>query len=295
MNNMRKQGPNGIASTGVKAPETARIDSALAALDRIELEISGKTLTVFLDYDGTLTPIVESPDKAILAGAMRETVKRLAKRLTVAVISGRDLEDVREKVGIDDIFYAGSHGFDIAGPEGPRETSHGGEKYLRELDEAESFLNEKLRKVEGHLLERKKFSLAVHYRKVPREQTGEVEEAVDQAAERFSGLRKSSGKKVHELQPDIDWNKGKALFSVLEALGLKGPDVLPIYIGDDTTDEDAFRAIRYGGIGIVVMEKPRPTLARYFLKDPQAVQDFLEALCSRHISEMIVKKSVVKR
>ncbi|HKI49473.1 MAG TPA: trehalose-phosphatase, partial [Desulfobacteria bacterium] len=199
-----------------------------------------------------------------------------------AVVSGRDLEDVRDRVGIDDIFYGGSHGFDIAGPEGRLDTYHGGEKYLPELDEAESFLDEKLRKVRGHLLERKKFSLAVHYRKVAGEQACEVEEAVDQASERFSGLRKSSGKKVYELQPDIDWNKGKALFSVLEALGLKGADVLPIYIGDDTTDEDAFGAIQDGGIGIAVMEKPRSTLARYFLKDPKAVQDFLEALYSMH-------------
>lgn len=259
-----------------------RIPSALEALDQIERETSGKTIAVFLDYDGTLTPIVESPDKAKLTDAMRETVKRLAKRRTVAVISGRDLEDVRERVGIDDIFYGGSHGFDIAGPQGRRETSHGGEKYLPELEEAESFLHEKLQQVKGLLLERKKFSLAVHYRKVSQEQADEVERAVDQAAERFSGLRKSSGKKVYELQPDIDWNKGKALFSVLEALDLKGPDVLPIYIGDDTTDEDAFRAIRDGGIGIAVMEEFRSTLARYFLKGPPAVRDFLEALCAMH-------------
>jgi trehalose 6-phosphate phosphatase len=271
-----------FSSVVVKAPETPGITSALEALDQIGRETTGKTLAVFLDYDGTLTPIVESPDKAILADAMRETVKRLAKRLTVAVISGRDLEDVRDRVGIDDIFYAGSHGFDIAGPRGRLEASHGGEKYLPELDEAESFLNEKLRKVKGFLLERKQFSLAVHYRKVSQGQAGEVEEAVDDAVGRFSGLRKSSGKKVYELQPDIDWDKGKALFSVLDALNMKEPHVLPVYIGDDTTDEDAFRAIRDGGIGVAVMEEPRSTLARYFLKDPPAVQDFLEALCSMH-------------
>ena len=269
------------SSDRLKGPEAPPIPSALESMAQIEEETAGKKLAVFLDYDGTLTPIVASPDQAILTDAMRETVKWLAKRFTVAVISGRDLEDVRDRVGIDDIFYAGSHGFDIAGPRGRRETSHGGEKYLPQLDEAESFLHEKLNKVEGHLLERKKFSLAVHYRKVAEAQAGEVEEAVDLAAERFSGLRKSSGKKVYELLPDIDWNKGKALFSVLESLDLNGPDVIPIYIGDDTTDEDAFRAIQDGGIGIVVMERTRPTLARYFLKDPSAVQDFLEALCSR--------------
>jgi trehalose 6-phosphate phosphatase len=271
-----------LSRVRVKTSGSDQIPSALEALEQIERETAEKTPAVFLDYDGTLTPIVESPDKAVLTDSMRKTVKLLAKRLKVAVISGRDLEDVRSKVNIDNIFYAGSHGFDIAGPEGRLETSHGGAAYLPELDKAESFLHENLRNVQGLLLERKKFSLAIHYRKVPKEAVPEVEKGVDQAAERFSGLRKSSGKKVYELQPDIDWNKGKALFQVLGALNLKKDNVVPVYIGDDTTDEDAFRAIRDRGIGIVVMEKVRPTAARYLLKDPGEVQDFLEALCSMH-------------
>ncbi len=269
-----------LSGVAVTRSERDRTPSALEALDQLKAEISDKTPALFLDYDGTLTPIVESPDKALLAESMRRTVKRLAKRITVAIISGRDLEDVRSKVDIDNIYYAGSHGFDMAGPHGPLETSHGGEAYLPALDEAEGFLKEQLAQVEGHLLERKKFSLAIHYRKVAKEAVAEVEKAVDRAVKRFSGLRKSSGKKVYELQPDIDWNKGKALFQVLATLHLKKESVLPIYIGDDTTDEDAFQAIQNRGIGIVVMDRIRQTAARYFLKDPAEVQDFLEALCS---------------
>ncbi|HPQ60754.1 MAG TPA: trehalose-phosphatase, partial [Syntrophales bacterium] len=128
------------------------------------------------------------------------------------------------------------------------------------------------------LVERKKFSIAVHYRKVRQEEVPQVEDRVDRVLEQSSGLRKSFGKKVFELQPEIDWNKGKALFWVLDALDLDGPDVLPFYIGDDTTDEDAFRAIEDRGIGIVVMNRPRPTRARYALKDPDAVGRFLESL-----------------
>jgi trehalose-phosphatase len=91
-------------------------------------------------------------------------------------------------------------------------------------------------------------------------------------------LRKSYGKKVYELQPKIDWHKGKALLWVLDELNLNRPDVLPFYIGDDTTDEDAFKVIKDRGIGIVVMEKPRPTQARYSLKNPEDVGEFLKAL-----------------
>lgn len=254
--------------------------SALDCASELLKEGRDKTLVIFLDYDGTLTPIVASPDRAVLSGSMRDTLLRLTERFTVAVISGRDLEDVREKVGIDDIYYAGSHGFDITGPGHERETFQQGREFLPDLDEAESMLRERLGKIEGLLLERKRFSIAVHYRNVPQEKVEEVETVVDRVASRFDGLRRSSGKKVHELQPDMEWDKGKALRWILDALDLERTNVLPLYIGDDTTDEDAFRAINDDGIGIVVMDEPRSTAARYRLRDPGQVQTFLNRLAT---------------
>ena len=254
------------------------LPSALESLGDIEKAVRGKEAVVFLDYDGTLTPIVESPDLAVLSPDMRRTVKTLADVCTVGVISGRDLEDVRNMVGIDGIVYAGSHGFDIEGSKSRRAELQQGKDFLPALEEAEKQLRDILRPVEGALVERKKFSIAVHYRKVRQEEVPQVEDGVDRVLEKSPGLRKSFGKKVFELQPEIDWNKGKALFWVLDALDLDGPDVLPFYIGDDTTDEDAFRAIEDRGIGIVVMNRPRPTRARYALRDPDAVGRFLEAL-----------------
>jgi len=254
------------------------LPSALESLGDIEKAVRGKEAVVFLDYDGTLTPIVESPDLAVLSPDMRRTVKTLADVCTVGVISGRDLEDVRNMVGIDGIVYAGSHGFDIEGSKSRRAELQQGKDFLPALEEAEKQLRDILRPVEGALVERKKFSIAVHYRKVRQEEVPQVEDGVNRVLEKSPGLRKSFGKKVFELQPEIDWNKGKALFWVLDALDLNGPDVLPFYIGDDTTDEDAFRAIEDRGIGIVVMNRPRPTRARYALRDPDAVGRFLEAL-----------------
>jgi alpha,alpha-trehalase len=269
-----------LSQVKVDMSDQESLPSALEKLEKIVTQSDGKRMAVFLDYDGTLTPIVDSPDKAVLSEPMRDTVAKLANRFTVAVISGRDLQDIRNKVGIDNIFYAGSHGFEIAGPAGRRETFQQGLDFLPVLDAAESKLREKLDETEGVLVERKKFSIAVHYRKTPQEKVNGVEAVVDGVLSRFSGLRKSSGKKVYELQPDINWNKGKALFWVLDALNLNPQNVLPLYIGDDTTDEDAFRAIRDRGIGIIVSEESRPTGARYRLRDTEEVQTLLETLAS---------------
>ncbi|MFO7987073.1 MAG: trehalose-phosphatase [Desulfatiglandaceae bacterium] len=266
-----------LSQIQVNLPQLPR---ALDHLNEIIDQIKDKTLTVFLDYDGTLTPIVASPDQAVLSASMRDTVTRLARRCTVAVISGRDLSDVRDKVGIDNLFYAGSHGFEIAGPQREQETFQQGEAFLPKLDEAESRLREKLKEISGVLVERKKFSIAVHYRNVSRDKVEEVAAIVDRVASQFSDLRKSSGKKVYEVQPDMDWDKGKALFWVLEALELQGPGVLPLYLGDDTTDEDAFEALKDRGIGIVVMEDVRSTQADYRLKNPEEVERFLDRLAS---------------
>ncbi len=267
-----------LSEIAVAGKEGKALPSALESLGDIEEFLREKEIVVFLDYDGTLTPIVDSPDLAVLSPDMRRTVKNLADVCTVGVISGRDLRDVRNMVGIDGIVYAGSHGFEIEGPKSRRAELQQGKDFLPALEEAEKQLRDILRPVEGVLVERKKFSIAVHYRKVRKDDVQQVEDGVDRVLEQSSGLRKSFGKKVYELQPEIDWNKGKALFWVLDALDLDGPDVLPFYIGDDATDEDAFRAIEDRGIGIVVMNRPRPTRARYALKDPDAVGRFLEAL-----------------
>jgi alpha,alpha-trehalase len=254
--------------------------SALEHIEEIEERLKDKTAAVFLDYDGTLTPIVETPDRAILSQDMRETVRSLSARCPVAVISGRDLNDVRKLVGIDTTFYAGSHGFDIAGPEEHRMKQQQGTDFLPVLDRVEQNLQERLHDIPGTLVERKKFSIAVHYRKVDPSRVDEVERIVDEIVEGHSELRKSSGKKVFDLQPNIDWHKGKAVLWLLETLQLNRTDVMPVYLGDDTTDEDAFTTLEGRGITVVVMRQPRPTAARYRLTDTADVRTFLESLKS---------------
>ena len=131
--------------------------------------------------------------------------------------------------------------------------------------------------IEGVLLERKKFAIAVHYRLVARRQITRIKRAAETAAERH-GLRQTTGKKVFELRPDLDWDKGKAVLWLLSALDLEAEDVVPLYVGDDDTDEDAFAALSGRGIGILVTNADRHTLAQYKLSDTQAVEQFLGSL-----------------
>jgi trehalose 6-phosphate phosphatase len=254
------------------------LPSALERFGEITRLARGKRIAIFLDYDGTLTPIVETPDKAVLPEDMRKTLLEISGKCTVGIISGRDLDNVRKLVNIGSVIYAGSHGFDIAGPEGLHLQNRIGTEFLPDLDAAEKELAEKLGPIQGTLVERKKFAIAVHFRLVAEEKIEAVEEIVDRIAARYPELRKTYGKKVFELQPDIDWHKGKALLSLLSALKLDGGDVMPVYIGDDVTDEDAFRALKKNGLGIVVRDEPYETAASYSLRNPAEVREFLLGL-----------------
>ena len=248
-----------------------------SALEHVQA-IAGSSgrIAIFLDYDGTLTPIVSRPENAWLSESMRETLRSLAARLPVAILSGRDLDDVRGRVHVDGIVYAGSHGFDIAGAGGVRREL--GAAYLPVLDAAEMELREALDEIPGAQLERKHFSVAAHYRNVDENDASKVALAADAVAAKHRELRKMDGKKVYELLPDIDWHKGKAVLWLLETLELERGSALPIYIGDDRTDEDAFCALEKRGVGILVGEQPQGTAARYSLNDPEEVERFLRAL-----------------
>ena len=253
--------------------------SALDRLDQIAAAMNGRRLAMFLDYDGTLTPIVRRPERAVLSNSRREILRMLVANMPVAILSGRDLEDVRRRVDVEGIFYAGSHGFDIAGPRELRKQV--ATEFLPILDAVEKELKQKLADIHGALLERKRFSIAAHYREVTDQRLPQLEQAENETAAHHRELRKMAGKKVHELQPNIDWDKGKAVLWLLEVMGSESREIFPIYIGDDLTDEDVFRAIKQRGVGIVVSEQPRPTAARYALKNPTEVERFLRQIAAR--------------
>ncbi len=260
----------------------AELPSALEEWSAIETHIAGRNLAVFLDYDGTLTPIVEHPEDAVLDEPMRDRIRDLASRCLVSVVSGRDVAFVIEQVAVDEVIYLGSHGFDVVTPEGV-ELSHAREgdfeRFLGPLAEAERAITDAVAPIQGARIERKKYAVAVHYRQVAPVDAPFVESAVDDVLAAEPLLRKTGGKKVFELRPDIDWDKGRALEWLLEAVGMSGDDVVPVYIGDDLTDEDAFAVVHGRGLAIVVAgEVERTTLAAYRVSDTDEVGEVLGRL-----------------
>ncbi|HKV08044.1 MAG TPA: trehalose-phosphatase, partial [Thermoanaerobaculia bacterium] len=248
--------------------------SALDRWDEIAARLDGRRPAVFLDYDGTLSPIAPRPEMATLPEETREVLRRLARRDPVVIVSGRGREDVAALVGLDELTYAGSHGFDIAGPTLRREL---GEGIPERIEEASGKLRARLDGVAGVLVEPKRFSVAVHFRLAAPDDLPRIESAVDAVQRELPELRKVPGKKVFELRPDLDWDKGHALLWLLGALHAD-TDLVPLYIGDDVTDEDAFRAVADRGIGILVAEEPRETAAAYSLRNTDEVRELLEKL-----------------
>ena len=255
-----------------------RLPDALEHFDDIARRLEGRRPALFLDYDGTLTPIVDRPEQAVLSDAMRAVLAELSRLAPVVVVSGRDRRDVARLVGLENLVYAGSHGFDIAGPGGLVREHPDAHAYLEPLAGAATELERRLAGVEGVLVERKRFAVAVHWRLAAPADAPEIEAAVDEAVRRHAGLRRTGGKRIFELRPRIEWDKGRAVLWLLEALHLDGPEVVPFYVGDDETDEDAFRALKGRGIGIIVADEPRPTGATYLLADTAAVEEFMRRL-----------------
>ncbi len=249
--------------------------------------LAGRRPVFFLDYDGTLTPIVERPEDAVLPTSMARVLGRLAARYPVAVVSGRDRRDVEQRVGLDGIWYAGSHGFDIAGP-GSAVTYEAAEHLIPVVEEVSVRLEAELAGVEGAQVEPKRFTVAVHYRRVAPADVPRMEAVVDRLVAEHPDLRKAGGKKVWEIRPALDWDKGRAVEWILRVMvdetGLDPETVVPIYIGDDETDEDAFRAVGAHappGIGILVTPMPVLTAATHTLRSPDEVRELLEWLVKR--------------
>jgi len=257
-----------------------------ARRDAIARRLSGRTPALFLDYDGTLTPIVARPELAVLAPEMRRTLSDLGRDFPTVIVSGRAREDVARLVGIEGLIYAGSHGFDIAGPEASTRWSGRAIRHEVAADlqpvigRAAADLSATLAGIPGLLVEDKRFAVTVHFRQVAADRLAEIEAAVDRVRASSPGLKTTRGKKVLELRPAIEWDKGMAVLWLLEALDLEREEVVPIYLGDDTTDEDAFLALENRGLTALVARSPRPTAARYSLQDTDEVGDFLRFIAS---------------
>jgi trehalose 6-phosphate synthase/phosphatase len=248
------------------------------------------TVALFLDYDGTLTPLVGRPEDARLAETTREVLVqgRRAPSLDVVIVSGRSLTDVQAMVGVPGLTYVGNHGFEIEGP-GISYRHPGIDQSVAVLGRAASDL-EGL-KIEGAWVEPKGVTLTYHLRAVP----PELQQAAARRAEavlRKRHLRVVIGRDAVEGRPPVDWHKGHAvLYVLMRRHGVQWPArVRALYIGDDATDEDAFRSLRGMGRTICVapVDPAGETAADFRLPDPEAVVQLVRRFASGAFSTGMV-------
>ena len=256
------------------------IPHALSCLEEIESAVQGKTLFVALDFDGTLAPLNNDPEAVEISAEMKKRVKNLALRCPVAIVTGRDLDDIRERVGLEELFYSGSHGFEIAGPRESGLSFEAGEEFLPALDQAEELLPGIIGDIPGVLIQRKRFSISIHYRMVGRDRIRELIEKAGRAVKGIGGLVARNDKKALEILPGMTWNKGSALLWILEAAGMTEKDSFAISIGDDVTDEDMYKAVKGRGAGIIVAgtEPHLSSFADYRLGNVDEAGRFIEIL-----------------
>ena len=245
---------------------------------------NGKIL-VALDFDGTLAEIVPDPTDATLPGSRLKLLEALNNqpRFAVAIISGRSLEDLKRRVNLPDITYAGDHGLEIAGP-GFHHIPPEAEQFRITVTEIGGILESALIGTSGIVFEHKGLSMSIHYRLAPPNQRAIALQTVRRITKPYldgSMLRVVKGKQVVNLLPPTGWHKGSALIwllSLLDSPPRRVGGVLPIYIGDDVTDEDAFTTISEMGFAVRV-GRPKPSSgALYYVKSPDEVERVLQEL-----------------
>ena len=242
--------------------------------------IGASPIAVFLDFDGTLAAIRRSPSAVGLSKAARKTLERLAgeKRVSAAVISGRALSDITKRVGVKGLIYAGNHGLEIKG-KGIKYTAPGALKAKKAITAIRRKAEKAYAGIKGVIVEDKGLSLSIHYRMASPSKAPLIERTIREFAGPFvrgGNIRLTSGKKIWEVRPAVDWNKGKAALYLLKMLEKRSEGgSFPICIGDDRTDEDVFRALRGKGLTVFVGRPGEKTSAEYYLRSTGEVIRFL--------------------
>ena len=231
---------------------------------------SDRVLVLF-DFDGTLAPIATRPELATLPPETKQALQVLgdSEKFIVGVVSGRGLDDLRERVGLPALIYAGNHGLEIVGANvvflHPDAGSLQG--FLRQIHQR---LRTAMAEQPGVIIEDKGLTLSVHFRLVSDDQVNQVEERFNSAVAPFresAKIRVTRGKKVLEVRPNVDWNKGSAIAKIME---VNPAATLSVFFGDDLTDEDGFEVVQdAGGIAVFVGPTRQPTKAQYRVDSPR--------------------------
>ncbi len=245
-------------------------------LEKIE---GSKNIALLLDYDGTLVPIKKRPELARIHPSRRKLLDRILKIIPVSIVSGRSLSEMNKFIRLDGVSIIGNHGFEIS--YNKKVWVHPEAKKIRGiLRKTMSRIKERTKNLNGVIVEDKGLSGSVHLRLLKSGQKGVLRKIVEEEVTKGNGkLKIRKGKKVFEIIPNIGWDKGKGVEKFFSLLNLK-EDFLKIYIGDDETDEDAFRTLKDKDITILVGRR-KNSLAKFRLKNVEEVWLFIKELSKR--------------
>lgn len=253
-------------------------------LERLDVSMRApRQILLFSDFDGTLTPIRNRPSECSLDPAVRHILSSLAGQacVSLAIVSGRQIDDLRSQVGVSGITFVGNHGLEIAGPNvsfcETRAASAAGHLDCLVMDVAKA-----VSQFHGAWVEHKGLSASVHFREVAAIERLRLIACVQRVCEPSIASRQFQlrpGKMVLEIRPMIEWNKGSAVCWLATRFTTGDQRPLVLYFGDDESDEDVFASLP---VGVTVrVGDDCPTLARYSARDTEEVRWFLGWLLSR--------------
>jgi trehalose 6-phosphate phosphatase len=251
--------------------------------DAVRTRLAGAPLVVMLDVDGTLAPIAPRPELAQVPATTSQCVAALAAgaHVIVALVSGRAAADARRLVRVANTWVIGNHGYEIVSPDGESLVDPQVEPYRNLVAQAGRRLEPRLAHVAGVIVEDKRWTLSVHYRLADPAVVPRVRGLVEDTAQAL-GLHITDGKMVFEIRPPARVDKGTAVLTLAARLHALGEGASLVFIGDDRTDEDAFRALRLRQRNSVTVrvapDENTGTAAEFAVADPEEVLRFLEWL-----------------
>lgn len=249
----------------------------------IAAQLARGHLLLCLDFDGTLSELTNDPWKAVPLPRAKNAIAQLAKhpeKLTVAIISGRDLDTLLKLLGLrDGLLFAGTHGLEFIGRDGVRRFAPGVDRCAKDTEAVREFIARSIPKDRGFIIEDKGIALTVNYRNAAPDDARQALAAFDAFVLQRPTLQLLQGKMIHEALPRGVGGKGDAVEFFIREAGVAGPRTT--YFGDDTTDEDAFCVLAaHDGIGVLIGAE-RKSFAQYRLDGPNDVADILEDLVAR--------------
>ena len=245
-------------------------------LGKIKKKIKGYKILLCLDYDGTLTPIVKKPEYAKLGQNIKHALENIKsnKNIILAIISGRTLSGIKKLVNLRNVIYAGNHGFEI---EIGRDVfiHRGLKEAIPIISKIKKAISKKIKGIRGAFIEDKEFTLSIHWRLVKKKYLNKLFLIIKNIIHNNSKIRLTIGKKVWEIRPNIAWDKGKAVELIYSKVN-KNNNLKIIYIGDDTTDEDAFSVLKKEIT--IKIGKSNKSKAKYYLKKQSEIKNILNLL-----------------